>query len=87
MTHKPLLLNADYFSILRSIHSVPKIVALITVHANTGVCAYVGHNSLHMRPLVFITVSINDVTDKLKKFLHLLKLNFVDAFIYEYLCL
>ncbi len=31
------------------LHCVPKIVALITVSANTGACAYVGHNSWHMR--------------------------------------
>ncbi len=31
------------------IHSVPKIVALITVCSNTGVHAHVGHNSWHMR--------------------------------------
>ncbi len=28
---------------------MPKIVALITVRANTGIRAYVGHNSWHMR--------------------------------------
>ena len=32
-----------------SLHSVPKIVALITVRANAGTRAYVGHNSWHMR--------------------------------------
>ncbi len=31
------------------IHSVPKIVALITVRANMGVRTYMGRNSWHMR--------------------------------------
>ncbi len=31
------------------VHSVPKIVALLTVHANKGARTYVGHNSWHMR--------------------------------------
>ncbi len=30
------------------LHSVPKIVALITVPVNTGAPAYVGQNSWHM---------------------------------------
>jgi hypothetical protein len=31
------------------LHSVPKIVALITVRANMGTRTYMGHNSWHMR--------------------------------------
>ncbi len=32
-----------------NVHGVPKIVAHITVCANTGTRAYMGHNSWHMR--------------------------------------
>ncbi len=43
------VLEQVVFSQRLFLHSVPEIVALITVRVNAGLRAYVGHNSWHMR--------------------------------------
>ncbi len=46
------------------LNSVPKIVALITVHTNTDSSAYVGHNPWHMWYKHFWTPSLEFQTPK-----------------------
>ncbi len=46
---------------------MPKIVALITMHANTGVRTYVGHNSWHKRYDLLIQITEKVQEGPLKK--------------------
>jgi len=49
-------------------HSVPKIVALITVRANTGARACVGHNSWYIRYYTFKLFSVKRFSFKMVQF-------------------